>query len=1004
MEYSILWILLLFVGSSQSTHVNITISQQHSKNVGLTADSHMNADAQHKGDSTEYESRSAKLQAGDKAAQGVAYGNHRIEEANVISPMASENRMNQRAHLVGHPQLHFRSMYQSNPIEYQRNAQFRKMDENQKQNVEFERYIQHYHSGPTVETVYESAEASPSHSSSVKLNDGPQRSGKIIQFERQVALPSAATDAESQLIPSSTQHHPSQAALAQEGLSAPTSVASSSSSPSTSAATSASASTTNGNSLNTNLNQRPASVGSDGLNFDSSISYNKPNYNDANRFKYSNEDSQFFNQYPPSVEEPQGGYGGYYHQNNQDGPSYVSNGYEQPHTSGQSYLPPETINQRPVVTKTIQIAQPAIKTKKYEVRHPAIQKEFYDIEERVVIKPAGTVVVELERPVAKIPKGESILPLGHPHPAVAGAYRNTGSSPSFSNTIYSAAGASNPTSQANNQYSHGSFYSPKQIPEQRPSVSGTTIGSSITTTPNFDQNSRVESNTNKANNGELHYALPTAAPVREEPKGRNRELIVVTDGQGNQRQVSPEQFAYSRESAERSHPRSGYNLRSYANNNQKPQRTNLQSPQSNQDAYNFDAEYINVGNSGNVPRDAKPARLEQAPVRMEPVIKHEHNIALPPSQHKIYLTQKHAIPEARYVEETAHVQEVKPYLINHPGPVVIYGSTKHRPELSFRQRGSEYQQPQSQGANYRSNGVSNNLVGSSQIEISSPYAQMRYHPGDQATTGHQTRKQYSGIEVDSPKLGKLLLENKTPDEMSTHSKIMNMSHSTHIEVNIPPSSQNSNKVIAATLRPMMSDDGEHMGTAKLEISVTNNSEPKKVKTQEDEMVDNSEVRDKEQLNNSRDTPDCEKINPGHMDQKFMRLVDAPNNAREETATAAENSAPSNIQASNVHNSNRDTASQAVMPRVTPGSRVIAAAPAPSDSSAGSESFHKRRIVVNHPFQTVREVVEHEPYTNYHEVQVNEPASPALYHSAAYFQTHGALRHPEGNLAEPIFYH
>lgn len=50
----------------------------------------------------------------------------------------------------------------------------------------------------------------------------------------------------------------------------------------------------------------------------------------------------------------------------------------------------------------------------------------------------------------------------------------------------------------------------------------------------------------------------------------------------------------------------------------------------------------------------------------------------------------------------------------------------------------------------------------------------------------------------------------------------------------------------------------------------------------------------------------------------------------------------------------------------PGSKVIAVTPAPRDTSLNKESFQSRRIVVNHPFETIREVVEHKPYTKYHE--------------------------------------
>lgn len=851
----------------------------------------------------------------------------------------------------------------------------------------------------------------PPQSSSSRVNDGSQvqHSGRIVKFERQVALPAAVAEAEKHVSQSSGQLHPVSAS--QHTSAGATS--SSSSTASTSSVPNVSVSSNSGTNLKININQRsPASVGGDGLNFDQTTSYNKPNYNDPNNYKYNNDgssDSHFHNQYPPTVDEPHVGYGGYFvpsgHSNNNDNQFYRghSHSYDQSQASGQNYLPPETINQRPVVTKTIQIAQPAIKTKKYEVRHPAIQKEFYDIEERVVIKPAGTVVVELERPVAKIPKGESILPLGHPHPAVAGAYMNNGHSPSFSNILYSAAGSSNTPNHPNNQFNHGS----------RSSAGGSTIASSITSTPSFDQNSKavvVEANLNKQYNGENQYTA-ASAPVKDESKNRNREVIVVTDGQGNQRQVSSDQFSYPRESSERTQPRSGYNLRSYSNQNISPQRTNFQASSPNHEGYNFEAEYINVGGNGNIPRESKPARLEQAPVRMEPVLKHQHNIALPPSQHKIYLTQKHAVPESRYVEERAHVQEIKPYLLNHPGPMVVYASTKNRPEVTFRQSSSEYQNPSSANSYGSSGGNSDKVMGSSRLEISAPYAQMRYNSEEHLSSNHQNRREFSGNERDGHKYGKLILEDKSTTEKSMHSSSgMNMTEpQTQIEINIPHSSQSSNKAItvSSTIRPMMSDGGDDMHNANLEISITNNGEPKKEQMPHSHMDDNADSKDKEHESHSgQDTVDCDKkskMEQTAMDHKFMRLVEAPSDSNEERNSNIDSGLASNIQTSNVDISNKGLSGHSGHV-VTPGSRVIAATPAPKEASAGSESFHKRRIVVNHPFQTVREVVEHEPYTNYHEVQVNEPASPALYHSAAYFQTHGSLRQSgERNLREPVFY-
>lgn len=747
-------------------------------------------------------------------------------------------------------------------------------------------------------------------------------------------------------------------------------------------------------------------MGGDGLNFDQSTGYHKPSYNDPTpKFKYNVDDSDihFQNQYPPTVEEPQGGYGGYFQ------PSYVGNAYDQ-HYSGHNYLPPEASNQRPLVTKTIQIAQPAIKTKKYEVRHPAIQKEFYDIEERVLIKPAGTVVVELERPVAKIPKGESILPLGHPHPAVAGAYMNNGNNPSFSNIIYSAAGGSH-QNQPNNQYSPSSDYNNKHVPG-----SGSTIASSITSNPRYDQGSKesaVEANLNKQYNGESHYTA-TAAPVTlEDSKPKNREVIVVTDGQGNQRQVSPDQYTYSRDETDKPPSRSVYNLRSYASHNA-PQRSNYQPNHSNRNDYNFDAEYIsNTGNS-NTQRESKPARLEEAPVvrmaerQQQPIIKHEHNIHLAPSQHKIYLTRKEDVPTSRYVEESARVQEVKPFVRNLRGPVIVYAASKPRPEMPFRQA-AEYR-PQSQVVQYRNTDRSFHKTADIQRpEISAPYAQMRYHANEQQ---HNLRG-YSGNERPSKQYGQLILEDEAGTEMKSNvAKEMRTSPSnmteaqTSIEINIPHASQDSHKpiVVSSTIRPMMSEDGQSMHNSKLEISITNNGEPKENQMEE---VKEKET-EKEQLAEANNGADCDKKTSMGLhtekEQKFMRLVEVPSDSSAKDSALAVESSVSNIQSQNVDVHNKGSSGNQMI-QDSHGSRVIAATPAPKDPSSASESFHKRRIVVNHPFQTVREVVEHEPYTNYHEVQVNEPASPALYHhSANYYQTHGSLRDGrDGQRISPIYY-
>ncbi|XP_021709049.1 flocculation protein FLO11-like [Aedes aegypti] len=44
---------------------------------------------------------------------------------------------------------------------------------------------------------------------------------------------------------------------------------------------------------------------------------------------------------------------------------------------------------------------PVIKSRRYKVRRPAIQNQFYDIEERVIIRPVGSALVELEQPASR---------------------------------------------------------------------------------------------------------------------------------------------------------------------------------------------------------------------------------------------------------------------------------------------------------------------------------------------------------------------------------------------------------------------------------------------------------------------------------------------------------------------------------------------------------------------------------------------------------------------------
>ncbi|XP_011870526.1 PREDICTED: uncharacterized protein LOC105563502 isoform X4 [Vollenhovia emeryi] len=88
-----------------------------------------------------------------------------------------------------------------------------------------------------------------------------------------------------------------------------------------------------------------------------------------------------------------------------------------------SQVPVTTIEAQPgLIQKQVDVLKPAIATRKVEVRRPAIQKHFYDIEERVIIRPVGSAVLELDEPTSKIEKGPAViksltnnLPLVYPH-------------------------------------------------------------------------------------------------------------------------------------------------------------------------------------------------------------------------------------------------------------------------------------------------------------------------------------------------------------------------------------------------------------------------------------------------------------------------------------------------------------------------------------------------------------------------------------------------------------
>ncbi|XP_025987514.1 uncharacterized protein LOC105197725 [Solenopsis invicta] len=98
-----------------------------------------------------------------------------------------------------------------------------------------------------------------------------------------------------------------------------------------------------------------------------------------------------------------------------------------------SQVPITTIEAQPgVLQKQVDVVKPAVTTRKIEVRRPAIQKQFYDIEERVIIRPAGSALVELDEPTSKIQKGPAVIQslsdnLQHlAYPQISGIYAQAG--------------------------------------------------------------------------------------------------------------------------------------------------------------------------------------------------------------------------------------------------------------------------------------------------------------------------------------------------------------------------------------------------------------------------------------------------------------------------------------------------------------------------------------------------------------------------------------------------
>nr|XP_012141008.1 PREDICTED: uncharacterized protein LOC100878965 isoform X2 [Megachile rotundata]XP_012141009.1 PREDICTED: uncharacterized protein LOC100878965 isoform X2 [Megachile rotundata]XP_012141010.1 PREDICTED: uncharacterized protein LOC100878965 isoform X2 [Megachile rotundata] len=110
------------------------------------------------------------------------------------------------------------------------------------------------------------------------------------------------------------------------------------------------------------------------------------------------------------------------------------------HVPTVSHVPVTKIEaQHALLEKQLDVVKPAVSTRKFEVRRPAIQKQFFDIEERVVVRPAGSAVVELDQPTSKTPKGPAVIQSLYPQfeagPSVAPPVVSSTPSPNDDETV-----------------------------------------------------------------------------------------------------------------------------------------------------------------------------------------------------------------------------------------------------------------------------------------------------------------------------------------------------------------------------------------------------------------------------------------------------------------------------------------------------------------------------------------------------------------------------------------
>ncbi|RZF49290.1 hypothetical protein LSTR_LSTR011814 [Laodelphax striatellus] len=65
----------------------------------------------------------------------------------------------------------------------------------------------------------------------------------------------------------------------------------------------------------------------------------------------------------------------------------------------------------------IDVAHQKVATSKVQIRRPAVQKSFYDIEERIVVRPVGSAVLEFDQPTSRSQSGPTLFRSAHYYPA-----------------------------------------------------------------------------------------------------------------------------------------------------------------------------------------------------------------------------------------------------------------------------------------------------------------------------------------------------------------------------------------------------------------------------------------------------------------------------------------------------------------------------------------------------------------------------------------------------------